>query len=256
MKKIFFSTSIILVVISLFYILFWNLENKKVKATLKDTHKFTYIDYSNKKFAQNVKKYSFNKTNNIEKQINFKKLNSTYKDAVAWININNTNIDFPLVQKNNNKFYLNHNIDGSYNSAGWPFIDYRNSLDILSTNTTIYGHNRLDNSMFGTLSNCLKESWYKNKDNQHIIFSTKNETYIFKIFSIYEVPAESYFSTPYFESIEEHQNFLDTIVKRSIFNFNEPINISDKILTVSTCSNNLKDRIIVHGKLIESFVTE
>ena len=251
MKKFIKIISTIILICSILYIFYWFNENKKTSNIIKESYQYTYVEYNNPKFTDEIKKYTNTNSDYANKKINFEKLSKTYSNAIAWIYINNTKIDFPIVKTDNNSFYLNHSINGKYNSAGWPFLDYRNSVDILSTNTTIYGHNRLNDSMFGTLSNCLKKEWYENKENQNIIFTTRKNTYIFKIFSIYETPAESYFATPYFDSIKKHDDFLNKILSRSIYDFKEKVTATDKILTVSTCSNNLKDRIVVHGKLIK-----
>ena len=70
---------------------------------------------------------------------------------------------------------MNHNFEKKYNIAGWIFADYKNNFDKTDKNIVIYGHNRKDGSMFGTLKNILKEEWYSNEENFVIDFITEQE---------------------------------------------------------------------------------
>ena len=120
------------------------------------------------------------------------------KDTVGWINVNNTNINYPFVQANDNNYYLNHSFDNSVNKAGWVFLDYRNDNNLSDKNNIIYAHSRLDKTMFGSLNDTLKYSWYSNKDNHIIKISTEKENTLWQIFSVYKIPVESYYITTNF----------------------------------------------------------
>ena len=71
-----------------------------------------------------------------------KKLLKENQETVSWITVNGTNINYPVVQHSDNEYYLNHSFDGSENSAGWIFLDYRNNIENTEKNTIIYGHSR------------------------------------------------------------------------------------------------------------------
>ena len=176
-----------------------------------------------------------------------KKKNS---DTVGWINVNNTNINYPFVQTKDNSYYLNHSFDKKYNEAGWVFLDYRNNKNLNNKNTILYAHSRLDKTMFGSLSKVLKSSWYNNKDNHIIRLSTDTENTLWQIFSVYKIPEESYYITTNFNSDKEYTKFLNTIKQRSIHNFNTNLDTNDKILTLSTCYSDT-ERTVVHAKLIK-----
>lgn len=88
-------------------------------------------------------------------EADFNKLKEKNADIKAWIKVNNTNINYPVVQANNNSFYLTHNLYKEQNSAGWIFADYRNNLETLDKNTILYGHNRLNDTMFAELEKYL-----------------------------------------------------------------------------------------------------
>ena len=66
------------------------------------------------------------------------------KEIVSWISVYSTNINYPIVKSDNNEFYLNHNINKSYDSSGWTFMDYRNNSDLSDFNTIFYGHNLIN----------------------------------------------------------------------------------------------------------------
>lgn len=83
--------------------------------------------------------------------VNFNELKKKNPDTVGFIKVNGTNINYPVVQTTDNDYYLNHAFDKSQNDAGWIFADYRNNMVTFDKNTIIYGHGRLNNTMFGTL---------------------------------------------------------------------------------------------------------
>lgn len=183
-------------------------------------------------------------------EVNLTELKKKNSDTIGWININNTNINYPIVQYSDNDFYLHHSYDKSYNEAGWIYLDYRNNNNFSDKNNIIYGHQRNDNTMFGTLNNVLEYNWYINKDNHIIRISTETQNTLWQIFSVYKIPVESYYITTNFVNNEKYHEFIDTITKRSIYNFNTQINTNDKILTLSTCYSD-DIRIVVHSKLIK-----
>ena len=182
--------------------------------------------------------------------VDITELKDKNSDTVGWINVNNTNINYPFVQGKDNSYYLSHSFDKKYNEAGWVFLDYRNSKDLNNKNTILYAHSRLDKTMFGSLSKVLKSSWYNNKDNHIIRLSTESENTLWQIFSVYKIPEESYYITTEFNNDSDYEKFLNVIKNRSIYNFNTNLNINDKILTLSTCYSDT-ERTVVHAKLIK-----
>lgn len=184
--------------------------------------------------------------------VEFDSLLKRNKDTVAWIKVNNTNINYPVVQSTDNSYYLNKAFDGTTNHAGWIFADYRNNMKEFDRNTIIYGHSRLNQTMFGSLKNVLQKSWYENKSNYIINLSTPTENTMWQIFSVYTIEPESYYITTSFLTDESYQTFLNTIQSRSIYDFSVQLSNDDKILTLSTCSNlSGTGRIVVHSKLIK-----
>ena len=163
----------------------------------------------------------------------------------------NTNIKYPVVQANDNNYYLTHSFDKIENNAGWIFMDYRNNINALDDNTIIYGHSRIDGSMFGTLQNTLSNNWQSDQDNYVIFMSTPKENMVFQIFSIYTIKSESYYITTQFNNNYEKEKWINTMKKRNIAPINTEVNINDKFLTLSTCKNNQDERIVIQAKLIK-----
>ena len=203
---------------------------------------------------EDIDKYSYAYwvLNNITMlDVDFTELVEQNSDTVAWLYLNNTNINYPVVQSGDNSYYLDHSFDKSYNKVGWIFADYRSNLTTLEKNTVIYGHGRKDNTMFGTLDNTLNSVWYTEPENQIIKLSTPSKNMLWQIVSIYTIPVESYYLTHTFENDESYKKFLETIISRSIYDFNMKVDTNDHILTLSTCLDNSGNRIVVHAKLIK-----
>ena len=185
--------------------------------------------------------------NKEEYTVDFNKLKEQNNETVAWIKVNNTSVEYPVVMATNNSFYLNHSFDKSKNSAGWIFADYKNKFDNTDKNIVIYGHNMRDDSMFGSLKNILNSDWYDNDENTNITLYTENEKSIYKVFSIYKIESEDYYIKTEFSNDNEFEKFIETLKKRSIKNFNIDISKEDSILTLSTCANNNKYRVVLHS---------
>lgn len=184
--------------------------------------------------------------------VNYDELLRKNSDTVGWIKVNGTKINYPVVQSNNNNYYLYHAYDKSKNNAGWIFADYHNDMVNLDRNTVIYGHGRLNNTMFGSLKSILKSSWYDNKDNYIVKFSTLKENTLWQVFSIYSIKKEVYYITTNFKNNEAYNEFLITMKNRSIKDFNINVNVNDRIITLSTCKDIAgKERVVLHAKLIK-----
>ena len=222
-----------------------HIDNKKTENILNEIYENANVSSDNISVDNDLK---------IEvENIDFNKLINKNPDTIGWIKVLGTDINYPVVQTNNNDFYLTHSFDKSYNKAGWIFADYINKNlknNELDKNTIIYGHNRQNNSMFGTLSNVFKEEWLSNKKNHYINFSTLNNNMVWKVFSTYTIEKEEYYIQSNFSSDEEYISFLNTIKNRSTYKYDVNISKEDKILTLSTCTNVGKGRTVLHAKLI------
>lgn len=193
-----------------------------------------------------------NEYNNIGYiSVDFSDLIAKNNETVGWIKVNNTNVNYSVVQHNDNEYYLRHDFNKKYNINGWVYADYRDDFEYFGSNTIIYAHNMTDRSMFGSLVWCLKDSWYTNSENHYIKMSTPKANTVWKIFSIYTIKPEVYYLRTYFESEEEHKTFIDNLTDRSIYDFQEDVSVNDKILTLSTCTDDGTKRVVIHAKMVK-----
>ena len=166
---------IALIIYSAYQIYKWYTENKKTSEILNNISRSVTVDKDNKPI------------------IDFKTLQEENSDMVAYLKVNGTDINYHVVKAKDNEFYLSHSFDKSISGAGWIYADYRNKLDGTDKNLIIYGHNRRDGSMFGTLKNILNKEWYENKDNLKISLNTENGEQMYEVFSIYQIEEEDYY---------------------------------------------------------------
>lgn len=246
----------ILLLYSIFNIIKWNIDSKKLSKQIDNINDIISIDDFDNKDAVIVSNsaddkdpyWSYIKMNLID--VNLNELRKTNSDTKGWIKVNGTNINYPFVQTSNNDYYLNRSFDKSLNKSGWVFMDYRNNLTNLDKNTILYAHGRVNKTMFGSLNDILKNDWIKNKDNYVIRMVTDKETSLWQIFSAYHLPTTNDYLKIDFTNDDEFLEFAKTLKNRSLFDFKTSITKDDKILTLSTCYNK-NDKMVVHAKLIK-----
>ena len=249
---IFFFT---IFIISFNHIIDWIKDNNKLNKTMNnilnkvniEEVKDDDIELIGKDIDKSDPYWDFIKMSLIN--VDFKELKKQNSDTIGWIQVNNTNINYPFVQTSNNDFYLNHSFDKSSNGGGWLFLDYRNNKDNFDKNTIIYGHGRKNNTLFGTLRNILSSEWVNNANNYVVKLSTEHENTLWQVFSIYRIPTTSDYLQVTFND-DEFVNFVNMLINRSNYNFKTSVSSSDKILTLSTCYNE-DDKVVLHAKLIK-----
>lgn len=183
--------------------------------------------------------------------VDFNELEEKNKNTVGWIFVNNTNINYPVLQGKNNSYYLSVSFDEKYSNAGWIFMDYRNNKSLSDRNTVIYGHSRKNMSLFGTLRNVVKKSWYTDNDNYIVKYSNKNENTLWQVFSTYTIEAEDYYIKTSFSSDKEYETWINDMKKRSVFDYKTSVSKNDKTLTLSSCYTSDGIRVVLHAKLIK-----
>ena len=205
----------------------------------------------NKKITDKVSEAIIEENENEETEykVDFEKLKEINNQIVAYLKVKGTKIEYAVVQAKDNNYYLKRNLDKKYNVGGSIFMDYKNKLNGTDKNIVIYGHNIKDGSMFGTLENILEEEWYNNKENYIIDLTTEKEELKYQVFSVYKIENEEYYIDTEFKE-NEFEEFIDTLKNRSKKDFNVEVSVEDSILTLSTCADNNKYRIVLHAKKI------
>ena len=186
--------------------------------------------------------------NPVKKEsVDFSELLKKNKDTIGYIVVNNTNISYPFVKTDDNEYYLTHSFNKKKNDAGWIFMDYRNNIN--DKNIILYGHDRKDNTMFGTLKKALKKEWQSNKNYHVITIYLPSEKRLYQVFSTYIIKTENYYITTDFKK-NDFSKFIKTIKNRSNYNYEVELNENDSILTLSSCYTD-KEKVVLHAKLLK-----
>ena len=181
-------------------------------------------------------------------QIDLAALREINPDVVGWILIPNTQINYPLMQGEDNDYYLNRTWKGHKNSVGSIFLEHRNDADLMDDNTLIYGHNMRDGSMFADLRNYSVADYWKS--NPFIYIITDGGVYRYDVIAAYSADLEGLTFGLEFEGEGSMQNFLNYIRKMSDFDTGIRPDVHDRIITLSTCYGNTNEtRWVVHGRL-------
>ena len=186
----------------------------------------------------------------------YKKLFSQNKSLIGWIKIDDTNIDYPVMQTVNNEYYLDHNYNQQYDKNGSIFLDKDCDITDPGCNMIIYGHHMKSGRMFGNLQLYSSKDYYEK--HKYIQFDTIYEEgryqvmYVFRsrIYNEDEIVFKYYqffeASTP--EEFDSHMNEME---KLSLYDTGVRANYGDKLITLSTCDNSEQDgRFVVVAKKI------
>ncbi len=178
--------------------------------------------------------------------VDFEALKQQNKDVVGWLYSKDTPINNPILQSNDNAYYLRKLITGEYNHAGSLFMDYRNDPKMQNYNTIIYGHNIKNETMFGSLQKYNNQDYYET--HKLMYYFTPEQNYLIRIFS---ASTESVNSKIYTLG-NLAQSIIDNAIKKSNFTSDVTVTENDKIITLSTCSYDYDGaRYVVLGKLEE-----
>lgn len=176
--------------------------------------------------------------------------------TIGYIRIPDTKLDYPVVQANNNKYYLNHDFYGKSTSYGAVFASYRNGWRPLDRNTLLYGHNMDDGTRFASLLNYKNLDYYRK--HPIIEFSTLYEQSIWKIAAVYITNGSTASDNGYFFDFTFNQcsdacyeEYIEELDKRKLYETGIDIQVTDTILTLCTCTYESDDnRGIDDGRFI------
>jgi len=202
-------------------------------------HKFIVIEEAN-----DIDPGNPNKTTEATKapkvKISFEELVDMYPDVIGWLYCEGTPINYPVVQANDNDYYLRRMINGKYNIGGTIFMDYRNNADFRDEITIIYGHNMKNGSMFGSIPKYTKHSFLESHKTIHL--TTPDKKYEIEVIGTLKTTSD-----------DEVYNFSDLAENRRKVAQRLGIEANDDRLVVfSTCLYDAEDsRLLLVGKLKE-----
>lgn len=180
-------------------------------------------------------------------KVDFEALRSINPETVGWLTIEGTNIHYPVVQGQDNDFYLTHRFDGTSGGAGCLFLDAANDAAFQSANQIVYGHYMKDHSMFYDLGSYKKQDFYDAHPTGWLI--TPSAAYQLRFFSGYvSDPSGDAWKREF--SGAEYVQWLDSRREKSVFVSDTVPTEESRVLTLSTCSYEFEDaRFVLHGIL-------
>lgn len=198
-----------------------------------------------------------NYTENTQNEIKIEQKNNDYKkrklnelyninsDFIGWISIENTSLNYPVMQ--NGDYYLRKNFYKNYSSYGTPYLAKQCNVKT-SDNLIIYGHHIKNSQMFGVLENYKKENYYKN--HSIVNFETIDENKNYKIFAVFKTVIESEQGFKYYAYIDlKDKNMYDSFVNKckeiSLYETNQTPIYGNKIITLSTCEYSTQNSRLV-----------
>ncbi len=166
--------------------------------------------------------------------VDFASLQEINPDIVGWIYVEGTDISYPVVQRQDNQYYLNHLFSGETNSAGCIFLDCRNASGFSDWHSIIYGHHMKNGSMFSRLTEYKKQEYYDGHPTALLL--TPDENFEIEIFAGYVASVQDKAWEVAFPSDRDFSEWLEEAKERSCFDSEITPAVTDRILTLSTCS--------------------
>lgn len=222
---------------------------------------FLFNKYKNKKENEELKEIISNvdETKPNERIEKVKELQKENPDIIGWLEIENSDISYPVLQGEDNDYYMTHNYKKEYSKDGSLFLDKDYDWSIPSTNILIYGHNNMSSDeMFSGLMEYKEESYYK--DHKIIRLTTDKEDAEYEIISVflsrvYYKSETNVFRYYYFinaNTEEEFNDFVKNSKEASLYDTGVTAEYGDQLLTLSTCSYHTKDgRLAVVARKIK-----
>lgn len=181
-------------------------------------------------------------------------------DFIGWISIEDTKINYPVMQTPGNKdFYLKHAFDKSYSEYGVPYMQENCKLG-LSDNCVIYGHHMQDGSMFADLCKFESEDFYK--EHKIIHFDTLAGFGEYEIVCVFKTAAYSADGFKYYHFVDaadaaEFNSFLFSCQSLALYDTGVSAEYGDKLITLSTCEYSRSNgRMVIVARLVKPAADE
>lgn len=239
----------ILSVIQVALLLIIVISSMKIYNYQKSLSQTDKIESETRQILSEVEKSSVKASNRDIGRKFISKLKQDYPNAVGYINIEDTNISYPIVQTDDNSFYLNHAPNDEWNPNGSIFMSYLNKDDFSDDNTVIYGHNVRSGKLFQNLHKLRSQDFYDEVNTVQVYTSEGIKNY--QIFTVYKTHPDYQYKYSNFDSTKEKNNFIKDVLDKSLVEtiFDESVLLDDnsQIITLSTCEVGGRERIVVQG---------
>ena len=222
-----------------------------------------YINIRDKKLSENlqnrlINSISTNEINNDTKNElmeEVKELQKENEDVKAWIKINDTNVNYPVVQASDNNYYLYRNYKKENSNYGSIFIDSNSNIENPNSNIIMYGHNMKDGSMFKDLLKYADEEYYNNHKYIEFVTNTSSSTYeiiaVFKsrIFYKNEKNVFRYYQCTNLNNEQDYNYYVNNCKELSLYDTGVNAEYGEQIITLITCEYSSENgRMVVVAK--------
>ena len=199
------------------------------------------------------------KDNITERMVQVQELNNINEDIIGWLEIQDTKINFPVLQGSDNEYYMTHTYKKEYSKDGSIFLDKDYDWNIPSSNLLIYGHNNKNGNMFQDLLKYEDENYYK--EHSYIRFTTVNDDSQYEIISVfksrvYYKSEQNVFRYYFFINAaneEEYNYYVEESKKASLYDTGKTAIYGEQLLTLTTCEYSQEDgRFVIVAKKIQN----
>lgn len=194
--------------------------------------------------------YTENANPKEQTAVDWNALRKINPDVAAWIHLDNSTIDYPVVYASDNSYYLTHLFDSSENRSGCVFIDANNQHDFLDQNTVMYAHHMRNGTMFADVENYKNPDYYSTHKEFHIY--TPDGDYVMYPLGGYVTTGSDNYVRYTFSDEKDYLDYVNSFIQKSTFQSDEKIEAGDQTLMLSTCSYDVNDgRYVLIGKLVK-----
>lgn len=170
--------------------------------------------------------------------IDFEALSGVNPDVIGWIRIPDTNVDYPIVQTDDNDKYLHTSFEGEESIAGTVYLDFESDSDMMGFNNILYGHNMKNGSMFKDIVKYKDQSYFD--EHKYFEIYTPERTIRLKAISCYYAKAEPIVRKTRFKTRESYEAFIKEMIKPCAW-YEMPEFPIDSLYTLVTCSYEVND---------------
>ena len=212
---------------------------------------FYYIgkDQTQRYAAMFQEKAGITKDDGIPETVNFDALHKISGDAVAWIYAPDSEINYVIAQTDNNRYYLDNQINGGFSMGGTIFVNSDNHADLSDWNTIIYGHYMKNGMMFGSIKNYDSQDYYEKHPVMYLY--TPGHRFRLELIAAYTTwLTDASYCVP--KTVKGRNKIVENAKKQSMFTSDVTVENDDKLVTLSTCPDDFFDKTyVVVGKLAE-----
>jgi len=226
-------------------------EDGNAEQAADDNSEETVKKEKKKELARNYNREDF-----PDIEVDFPALRAKNQDTVGWLYVGSCGISYPIVQGEDNDYYMHITFEGNRNASGAIIMDYRDDKYLKDWNTFIYGHNMKNGSMFGSLKKLLKDETLVDQDPYIYVF-LPGYIYRYKIFSYYkDKPDSKMYWTP--DNLQEYRQYIRDALSLSVKDMGVETSEENNMITLVTCSGSGegKMRFFVHGEFLDRYRIE